>query len=59
MSALYPSLLLNLGRSFEVTGDPHGARDLYLRARRWAEGLPRDAYGTMVRGGIEACLHRN
>jgi hypothetical protein len=58
VSTLYPSLLLNLGHSLEVTGDPDGARNLYLRARRWAEGLPRDAYGTMVLGGIEAGLDR-
>ena len=58
VSSLYPSLLLNLGHSLEATGDPDGARELYLRARRWAEGLPGDAYGTMVLGGIEAGLGR-
>ncbi len=58
VSGLMPSLHLNLGKSFEDTGDMTSARVQYLLAERSVEALDDDGYGHMIRGGIVAALKR-
>ncbi len=58
VTQLYPSLLLNLGHSLEVTGDIARARDLYVRAEECCSNLPEGPYADLVRGGIVAALTR-
>lgn len=48
----FPSLLLNLGYSYEVLGNAEKARRYYDLAARRAELLPADRYGGIVRDGI-------
>ena len=58
VTQLYPSLLLNLGHSLEVTGDIAQARDLYVRAEESCSTLPEGPYADLVRGRIAAALTR-
>jgi tetratricopeptide (TPR) repeat protein len=48
----FPSLLLNLGHSYEVLGNFDEARRYYDLAAQRAEALPVDGYGKLVRNGI-------
>ena len=48
----YPSLYLNLGRSYEDLGQHDEARRYYDLAAESAGGLLADGYGAMVRRGI-------
>lgn len=48
----FPSLLLNLGHSYEVLGNLEEARRYYDLAAVRVEKLPTDHYGNMVRDGI-------
>jgi tetratricopeptide (TPR) repeat protein len=48
----FPSLLLNLGYSYEVLGNADEARRYYELAAQRAELLPADRYGKIVRDGI-------
>lgn len=54
----YPSLYLNLGKSYEDLGDVGGARSCYETAAKEAEGIPDDGYGNLVRRGIANGLTR-
>lgn len=54
----YPSLYLNLGRSYEDAGDRAEARRCYDLADQCAAELPADGYGAMVRRGIAAGQRR-
>lgn len=54
----YPSLYLNLGRSYEDAGDhAQAARCYHLAGSRMAD-LPDDGYGNMLRRGIQQALRR-
>jgi hypothetical protein len=48
----FPSLLLNVGRSYEVLGNIVEVRRYYDLAAVRVETLPSDQYGNMVRNGI-------
>lgn len=54
----YPSLYLNLGRSYEDMGDRDAARRSYEQAAARADDLPDDGFGAMLRRGIAAGLRR-
>ena len=54
----YPSLYLNLGRSYELMGDVAAARRYYDLAAASAADLPDDGYSAMVRRGIGAGQQR-
>lgn len=58
VEGLYPSLLLNLGHSLEMTGDRERAREHYARADEHCGNLPDGPYADLVRGGIAAGLER-
>lgn len=58
VSALLPSLHLNLGKSHEDLGDLAAARRQYLLAEQACPALGDDGYGRMIRGGIAAALAR-
>jgi hypothetical protein len=51
--ALYPSLHLNLGDDYRRLGAAAQARQHLDLARSCVDALPDDAYGRMIRGGIE------
>ena len=48
----YPSLLLNLGHSYEILGDETEAGKYYALAAERVDELPPGPYGDMVRRGI-------
>jgi tetratricopeptide (TPR) repeat protein len=52
VAAFYPSLLLNLGNSYELLGRTADAKRYYDLAGSRAEQLPDDRYGRIVRGGV-------
>ncbi len=52
VQGFYPSLYLNLGRSYEDLGQLDEARRYYDLAAQRASGLPTDGYGALVRRGI-------
>jgi tetratricopeptide (TPR) repeat protein len=54
----YPSLYLNLGRSYEDIGDRAEARWYYAVAAERVDELPADGYGGMMCRGIAAGLRR-
>lgn len=54
----YPSLYLNMGHSFEETGDSEGARAFYVQARDCLVELTDGPYAELVRGGVVAALAR-
>ena len=58
VGSFYPSLYLNLGRSYELIGDSAAARRYYDLAAESANNLPADGYGAMVRRGIGAGQRR-
>ena len=53
-----PSLLLNLGHSYETLGNLPQAKQYYESAMERAKVLPPDQYGNMVRDGISRGLQR-
>jgi tetratricopeptide (TPR) repeat protein len=57
-AAFYPSLYLNVARSYEELGNPQQAHDHYLLAQRCTNDLQGDGYGDMIRKGILAGLER-
>jgi hypothetical protein len=57
IAVFYPSLYLNLGRSYEDLGDHATARHFYRLADEWVKLLA-DEYGDIVRRGIAAGLQR-
>jgi len=54
----YPSLYLNLGKSYEDTGARAEAARCYRMAERRLDDLPADGYGNMLRRGIQQALLR-
>ncbi|MFE5211506.1 hypothetical protein [Streptomyces sp. NPDC056600] len=50
--SLYPSLHLNVAADYAKLGCPEAARSHLHRARRAAQDLPADSYGTRVREEI-------
>jgi tetratricopeptide (TPR) repeat protein len=54
----YPSLYLNLGKSYEDLGNRDEARKFYELAGRSAAVLPTNGYGALVRSGIASGLQR-
>lgn len=55
---LYASLHLNLGRSYEVTGDAGAARAQYALAAERLTDVPAGPYRAVVEGGIVAAHAR-
>jgi hypothetical protein len=47
-----PSLYLSVAEGWRRTGDLDRARRHLARAERWMDGLPDDAYGNLIRGGL-------
>ena len=58
VQGFYPSLYLNLGYSHEVLGQDSEARRYYALAAEHAAALPDDAYGDVVRNGLEGARQR-
>lgn len=58
ITSLYPSLYLNVAKSYEDLDDFRKAYDYYLLAHSCAHDLPTDGYGNMIRKGIEAGLEK-
>ena len=58
VAALYPSLHLNVAKSFEDGTNPEKAREHYLLAGQYTKDLPADGYGEMISKGIAAGLAR-
>jgi len=54
----YPSLLLNLGHSYEILGDQAEARKYYDLAVERVDELPAGPYNDVVRRGIEGAQQR-
>ena len=54
----YPSLYLNVGKSYETLGDIHEANNNYQSAANSSDSLPPGGYGDMIRGGITEGLKR-
>ena len=58
MNANYPSLHLNIGRSYEKLQAVIAARKHYELAESFIQYLQEDGYGKMIRSGIESALRR-
>lgn len=58
MRATYPSLYLNLGKSYEEVGDMYMALENYQLADDNIPYLANDEYGKMIKSGIAAALER-
>lgn len=54
----FPSLLLNVGHSYEILGDHAEAARCYERAARLADELPSDRYGDIVRRAVANAQQR-
>jgi len=54
----YPSLYLNVGKSYEDIGNIAEALKNYQLALNYIDKLPSDGYGKMIGSGIEAGLKR-
>lgn len=54
----YPSLLLNLGHSYEILGEQAEAKKYYDLAAERVDELPAGPYGDVVRRGIAAGQQR-
>lgn len=54
----YPSLYLNLGKSYEDLGDSSRARGLYEQGEQCIKDLPDSGYGDIVRQGLHNALQR-
>lgn len=59
VEGFYPSLLLNLGHSFEKVGVPDVARRCYEQASARLGSLPPGPYATMVTDGVTRALERS
>ena len=57
-STLFPSLYLNVAKSYEDLGCLQKAYDYYVLADKCKDDLPADGYGTMIRKGVFAGLER-
>ncbi len=58
VKAYYPSLYLNVGKSYEDMGDHAAAKQNYLTAKNYIAYLPDDGYGRMIAAGVEAGIKR-
>ena len=58
IGSFYPSLYLNLGKSYEDLGDTEKARELYEQGERCIEDVPEGGYGDVVRQGLRNALQR-
>jgi hypothetical protein len=56
--SFFPSLYLNLGKSYEDVGDSSRARELYEQGERCLADVPGDGYGDIVRQGLHTALDR-
>jgi tetratricopeptide (TPR) repeat protein len=56
--SFYPSLYLNLGKSYEDVGDISRARELYEQGEEHLGAAPEGAYGDVVRQGLRNGLQR-
>jgi len=56
--SFYPSLYLNLGKSYEDTGNISRARELYEQGDRCIDDVPHGGYGDIVRQGLHNALER-
>jgi len=56
--SFYPSLYLNLGKSYEDLGDTARARELYEQGERCIDDVPGGGYGDIVRQGLYNALLR-
>jgi tetratricopeptide (TPR) repeat protein len=54
----YPSLYLNVGKSYETLGDMEQAANYYLQAADSSIHLPAGKYSDMIKSGISAGLQR-
>ncbi len=54
----YPSLYLNIGRSYEEAGDQTRARESYLQAAATLNVVPPGPHRDLVTGGVERGLER-
>ncbi|MFC7550007.1 hypothetical protein [Plantactinospora sp. GCM10030261] len=58
VAGLYPSLHLNLSECYRKLGDIDRARDHLQQARATIGALGDDAYGTLIRDGLEQVADR-
>lgn len=58
MKPYYPSLHLNIARSYENMGNLDTAVEYYRRAAEFIPHLSKDGYGRMIESGIQAALRR-
>jgi tetratricopeptide (TPR) repeat protein len=58
VAEFYPSLLLNMGHSYELRGDNAEARDHYQRAAERLTVLPEGPYKQIVETGVAGGLKR-
>jgi tetratricopeptide (TPR) repeat protein len=58
LTAHFPSLYLNVGKSYETLGDTAQANHYYQLAAESSNNLPPGKYSDMIRGGISAGLGR-
>ena len=56
--SFYPSLYLNLGKSYEDIGDSSRARELYVQGEQCLNDAPDGGYGDIVRQGLYNALQR-
>jgi len=56
--SFFPSLYLNLGKSYEDLGDSSRARELYERGVQCLDDADGGGYGEMVRQGLRNALER-
>ena len=56
--SFFPSLYLNLGKSYEDAGDSARARELYEQGERCLDDVPGGGYGDVVRQGLQNALGR-
>jgi len=54
----YPSLYLNIAKSYETLGDMPEAHRHYQQAATFADRLPANPYGDMIKSGINEGLKR-
>ena len=54
----YPSLYLNIAKCYEDLNNPVEAKDSYRLALSFANNLPNDGYGKMIKSGIVNRLER-
>ena len=56
--SFFPSLYLNLGKSYEDLQNIPRARELYEQGERWLTDVADSGYGDIVRQGLQNALQR-